>query len=74
MNAIRVMHIGVPKVPQILVVMFVLQMGQQTRLSHAEQSQSADKELKKTSTIRKNFAISIFRFAPTFIVEISHLI
>lgn len=74
MYTIRMMNVAVHKVWQLLVMKIVLQMRQQTRLSYAQQSQSADEELKKTSTIRRKFAVPIFHLAPTFIMEISHLI
>jgi len=48
MNTIRMMHIGVHKMRQILVMMIVLQMRQQTSLCHAQQCQGADKELKRS--------------------------
>lgn len=74
MNAIGMVDIAVHVGWQLLVVHIVLQMGQQASLSHAQQSQSADEELKKTSTVRRNSGTIISRPTPTFIVEISRLI
>lgn len=50
-HTVRVMHIGIHEVRQMIVVMMlVLQMGQQTGLSHAQQGQGADKELQKIAS------------------------
>lgn len=50
-HTVRVMHIGVHEVRQMIVVMMLmLQMGQQTGLSHAQQGQGADKELQKIAS------------------------
>lgn len=73
-NAVRVMHLGVHKVRQFLVMMIVLQMRKQTRLSHAQQGQSADKELRKTSIVTRTWHTRVVCLGPTFITEISHLI
>lgn len=52
MNAIGMMHIRIHEMRQmILVMMIVLQMRQQTSLSHAQQCQSADKELKRARKV-----------------------
>lgn len=50
-HTVRVMHIGVHEVRQMIVVMMLmLQMGQQTGLSHAQQGQGADKELQEIAS------------------------
>lgn len=48
-NAVRVMHIGIHEVRQMIVVMVVM-MGQQTGLSHAQQGQGADEELQEIAS------------------------
>jgi len=54
MNTIRMMHIGINKMRQLLVMIMMIQMGQETGLCHAQQCQSADKDLKVILKVVKN--------------------